>query len=394
MSVVSEDVQQLQSSRESISYDCTGPGTPAGRYLRQFWVPVADASEVAPGRAKSIQIMSERFTLYRGTTGNAHLVANYCAHRGTILGTGWVDGDDIRCFYHGWKYDGTGQCVEQPAEEEGFAHKVQIRGYPVREYLGFIFAYLGTGDPPEFQEVELFSSPGVRDRMSYVRKTNFFNSLENSVDWIHVYFVHGRSGFTTGGVNREIPRVRAEETEFGVAAKQEYTDGKTGVTYILMPLAMYIIGSGTRLEGYEQPVFMHQLAWRVPIDDHSHRSFNAYYADVTGKQAELFIADRDAARTRSAGAPSQEELVNSILRGEIHVDEVDENRPDIVGIQDTVTLEPQPPMSERVPDRLAASDGPVILLRRIFARETRAFARGEAVKQWVWPRDIRAIPQV
>ena len=100
------------------------------------------------------------------------------------------------------------------------------------------------------------------------------------------------------------------------------------------------------------------------------------------------------ARARSAGAPGQEELVNSILRGEIHIDEVDESRADIVGIQDTVTLQPQPPMSERVPDRLAASDGPVILLRRIFARETRAFARGEAIKQWVWPRDLRAIPQV
>jgi 5,5'-dehydrodivanillate O-demethylase len=394
MSVVSENVQHVQSARESVSYDCTGPGTAAGRYLRQFWVPVADASEVAPGRAKSIQIMSERFTLYRGTTGEPHLVANYCAHRGTILGTGWVDGDDIRCFYHGWKYDGTGQCVEQPAEEESFAHKVQIRGYPVREYLGFIFAFLGTGEPPEFQELELFSGPGVRDRGSYVRKTNFFNSLENSVDWIHVYFVHGRSGFTTGGVNREIPRVRGEETDYGVAAKQEYTDGKTGLTYILMPLAMYIIGSGTRLEGYEEPVLMHQMAWRVPIDDHSHRSFNLYYADVTGKQAELFIADRDAARTRSSDAPTPQDIVSSILRGEMHIDEVDENRADIVGIQDTITLEPQPPMSERVPDRLAASDGPVILLRRIFARETRAFARGEAVKQWVWPRDLRAIPQI
>jgi 5,5'-dehydrodivanillate O-demethylase len=393
MSVVSEDVQH-QSTRESVSYDCTGPRTPAGLYLRQFWIPVAEASEVAPGRAKTIQIMSERFTLYRGTTGDAHLVANFCAHRGTILGTGWVDGDDIRCFYHGWKYDGTGQCIEQPAEEDSFAQKVQIRGYPVREYLGLIFAYLGTGEPPEFQELELFGGPGYRDRGSYVRKTNFFNSLENSVDWIHVYFVHGRSGFTTGGVNREIPRVRAEETEFGIAATQEYSDGKTGVTYILMPLAMYIIGSGTRLEGYEQPVLMHQLAWRIPIDDHSHRSFNLYYADVTGKQAELFAADRQAVRARSAGAPSPEDLVQSILRGEMHIDEVDEDRADIVGIQDTITLEPQPPMSERVTDRLAPSDGPVILLRRIYARETRAYNRGEALKQWVWPRDLRAIPQV
>jgi hypothetical protein len=71
----------------------------------------------------------------------------------------------------------------------------------------------------------------------------------------------------------------------------------------LLPLAMYIIGSGTRVEGFAGTVHMHQMAWRVPIDDDSHWSFEA------------------------------------IFRGEMHVNEVDERRPDIVGIQDTVTME-------------------------------------------------------
>jgi 5,5'-dehydrodivanillate O-demethylase len=49
---------------------------------------------------------------------------------------GWVEGDSIRCAYHGWKFECSGRCIEQPAEEPGFARKVAIRTSPTREYLG------------------------------------------------------------------------------------------------------------------------------------------------------------------------------------------------------------------------------------------------------------------
>jgi len=112
----------------------TGPETLAGRYLRRFWQPVACCHELRAGQALPVRILSEDFTLYRGATGTAHLVGNRCAHRGTQLSVGWVEDDCIRCFYHGWKYDGAGQCVEQPAEGESFASKVRIASYPVQEY--------------------------------------------------------------------------------------------------------------------------------------------------------------------------------------------------------------------------------------------------------------------
>src|SRR5438067_6714981 len=126
----------------------TGLGTLAGRYLRRFWQPVYRSQDLPPGRAVPIKAMGEDFTLYRGEGGQVHLVAFRCAHRGTQLSTGWVEGDCIRCFYHGWKYDGSGQCVEQPAEDAGFASKVTIKSYPIEEYLGLIWAYLGEGEPP------------------------------------------------------------------------------------------------------------------------------------------------------------------------------------------------------------------------------------------------------
>ena len=87
-------------------------------------------------------------TLYRGENGSPHVIGFRCAHRGTQLSVGWVEGDCLRCFYHGWKYDGSGQCVEQPAESKPFAEKIQIQSYPVTEYLGLIFGYMVKAEPP------------------------------------------------------------------------------------------------------------------------------------------------------------------------------------------------------------------------------------------------------
>src|SRR5579872_5368599 len=107
-----------------------GPGTPSGRYLRRFWHPVRRARDLAPGRARPIEILGEKFTLYRGEGGAAHLVGFRCAHRGTQLSLGWIEGDCLRCRYHGWKFDASGQCVEQPDEDRPFADKARIASRP------------------------------------------------------------------------------------------------------------------------------------------------------------------------------------------------------------------------------------------------------------------------
>lgn len=71
----------------------TGPDTLMGKVLRQFWHPVATSSDLAPGTARSLRIMCEDLTLYRGESGAAHLIGGNCAHRCTALHTGWVQGD-------------------------------------------------------------------------------------------------------------------------------------------------------------------------------------------------------------------------------------------------------------------------------------------------------------
>ncbi|MBV8998822.1 MAG: Rieske 2Fe-2S domain-containing protein, partial [Solirubrobacterales bacterium] len=117
-----------------------GPESPSGKLLRQAWQPVATSRSLGPGDAQPLRILGEEFTLYRGESGRAYVVGARCAHRYTWLHTGRVEADCIRCFYHGWKYDGSGQCVEQPAEKETFASKIRIPAAAVQEYAGLVFA--------------------------------------------------------------------------------------------------------------------------------------------------------------------------------------------------------------------------------------------------------------
>ena len=190
----------------------TGPDTDMGRLLRRFWQPVAVSHSIKPGDAKPLRVMGEDLTLYRGESGRAYLVAGRCAHRLTVLHTGWVQGEEIRCIYHGWKYDGTGQCTEAPAEGAGAAARMKIAGYPVHEYCGLIFAYMGSGVAPAFDlpRKEAFEKAGliVFARLQ-VWPCNWFQMIENSLDAVHVSFVHlaGKVGPFGEAVTAAIPKL-------------------------------------------------------------------------------------------------------------------------------------------------------------------------------------------
>src|SRR5204863_1474951 len=168
---------------ELVDITSTRPGTPGGRFMRQSWLAVHRSEDLLPGHAKPIRIMGEDFTLYRGASGRAQVFDNRCPHRGALLHLGWVEGDDIRCLYHGWKFDCSGQCVEQPAEDAGFARKVKIGAYPTREYLGLVYAYFGEGQPPAFPPYPMPLGEGLIENPipAYV-PCNYLQCFENSMD--------------------------------------------------------------------------------------------------------------------------------------------------------------------------------------------------------------------
>ena len=238
----------------------TGPGTLAGRYLRMFWQPVYRARDLAPGKAVPIRVMSEDLTLYRGQSGVAHALAFRCAHRGTQLSTGWVEGDNIRCRYHGWTYDASGQCVQQPAEPRPFCEKVRIGAYPTQEYLGFIFIYMGEGaPPPPMRRYPQLEADGELEVTLHHRDCNYFNNMENAVDELHHFFVHWNRRAPVG--EQVIPHIKAEETEYGLRITLTRPDeDRTWAWHFYMPGTLLLNMTG----GYQS------LHWRVPIDDEHH----------------------------------------------------------------------------------------------------------------------------
>jgi 5,5'-dehydrodivanillate O-demethylase len=374
----------LQETIAADEFVRTGPGTPCGRFLRQFWQPVAVLAGLKPGRAVPLRIMGEDYTLYRGQGGAPHVVAFRCAHRGTQLSTGWVEGDAIRCFYHGWMYDASGQCVEQPAEDAAYAAKIRIRAYPTTEYLGLVFAFLGEGEAPPFPRYPQLEAEGVLEAHTYVRQCSYFNSIENNMDEVHIAFVHRASAFTETGLNRFLPEISGEETDYGIIRYGTRANGVSRVAHLVMPNLIVFQGPPAPERGELQG--SDSFAWRVPVEDSLHRSFNLTLAHVTGEAAERYRERR--ARQRESGADVNE-LAESALRGEVHVDTFGD-RPDAVNIQDIVAQVGQGRIPARENDRLGRSDVLVILLRKIFLRELQAVADGRATKAWIQPERLDA----
>jgi 5,5'-dehydrodivanillate O-demethylase oxygenase subunit len=362
----------------------TGPKSIAGRYLRKFWQPVCCSYELQVGQALPIRIMDEDFTLFRGESGTAQLVGPRCAHRGTQLSVGWVEGDCIRCFYHGWKYDGSGQCVEQPAEAETFPPKIRIPSYPVKEYIGLIFAYLGEGEPPPLPRYPRLESPDISlDVAGLKRICNYFNNIDNSLDNAHVRFVHRRHrDAAQDQVVLGDPTISVEESEWGITRYVKYPDGKDLTFFFGMPNINFINGQVVDAVIKRADV----LVFKVPVDNENHIHFEVRAIALTGERGRAWIQERREMRAKAE--QDRPELVRAILAGKLRLSEVDPNRIDFVMIEDEIAQTGQGKIAARGNEHLGRSDRGVFLLRKIWERELRNLAEDRPVKQWTYRPDM------
>jgi 5,5'-dehydrodivanillate O-demethylase oxygenase subunit len=373
----------------------TGPDTLAGRYLRLFWQPIYRAEDVPVGRALPVRALGEDLTLYRGESGQIHAVAFRCAHRGTQMSTGWVEGEHIRCFYHGWVYDGSGQCVEQPAEPEPFCNRIKIRSYPVEDYLGVVFVYFGEGDPPPLPRFYGGERATLREVETVVWPFNYWNALDNKQDYAHLPFVHGRrpeTGFKGSDMSAlRLPVASSfEETDWGYAAKLTYRNGSVHTEHILMPNG-YLHKSRVGNPRPEDPPhgWHDTFRWTVPVDDEHHRDISVYLGEATEEEAREFRERRhEVLKEIEAFDPLA--LVQAVLRGDMHVAELQQYSMHGASLEDGVARWGQGTIPDRTPEHLGHTDGSLTLYRRLWMREMRALAEGRPLKQWACPPDLMA----
>ena len=206
-----------------------------------------------------------------------------------------------------------------------------IRSYPAEEYLGLIFAYLGAGAAPPLPRYPELEEDGEINVGTYIRHCNYFNTLENGIDQAHVPFTHAKSNFTKFGLNWNIPKITAEETDYGVAMYGTRANGVARVNHYVMPNILYIKGSPeSAKEGWREA-----FAWRVPVDDVSHRSFNIALMHVSGDAALRFRARQRRQEEIISALPSANVMAAAALAGQLSVHDIEE-RPDLVNIQDHV----------------------------------------------------------
>src|SRR5258708_39036592 len=118
-----------------------GAGTPMGSLLRRYWMPIAAVSEFDTKSIKPIRVLGEDLTLYKDLGGTFGLVDRHCPHRRADMSYGFVEECGLRCNYHGWLFDETGRCTQQPYEDVAapqapFKDKGRIKAYPVRTHAG------------------------------------------------------------------------------------------------------------------------------------------------------------------------------------------------------------------------------------------------------------------
>lgn len=370
----------------------TGPGTLAGRYLRLFWQPVIRSEDLAPGRAMPVRIMSEDFTVYRGAGGDAHLVAGRCAHRKTLLHTGHVIDDTISCLYHGWRYDGTGQCVYQPGEREAFTKSTKIAAYPTQEFAGLIWSYLGPGEAPALNKHPDFERPGlISVGPVEAWPCNLWNRLDNGPDLMHVVFTHGETLKREHGISPQfeaMPETTAVETDYGIESTVK-NDRGTSYFHFLMPNTNAVAARVGRLEGVRNGTkhWAYEMFVRVAVDDENSRSFHVSLIDIHGEDAKRYVEERD--RVRAELDPNAVIAANAeaVLAGTLRIEDMDPRLSSYYSflVEDYACQVGQGTIADREGERLGSIDRGTLLLRKIWMRELAALAEGKPLKKWAIP---------
>ena len=174
----------------------TGPDTPMGRLFRSYWIPALLPEELPENDCPPVRVklLSERLIAFRDTDGRYGLMDEFCAHRGVSLWFGRNEECGLRCPYHGWKYDVTGQCVDMPNEPEhsAFAKKVKLKSYPLVERGGVLWTYLGPpANQPPLPDYEFANVPSSHSFMSKrTQECNWLQAMEGGIDSSHVSFLH------------------------------------------------------------------------------------------------------------------------------------------------------------------------------------------------------------
>ncbi len=250
-----------------------GPGTPMGELLRRYWMPIAAVAELDDQPTKQVRLMGEDLVLYKDKSGTYGLIDLHCSHRRADLSYGMVEDCGLRCNYHGWAYDESGACIDQPFEETAhpeakYKERITIKAYKVQPKAGMLWAYMGPDPVPELWDWEIYHRIGYKQVIFSHIACNWLQCAENDIDPVHFEWLHSNWAQDIRGVrdpqNKPEPthlEIGFDEFEWGyfyrrvLEGDEQWTTGRVALwPNCLMP-------GGNHFE------------WRVPVDDFNTLSF-------------------------------------------------------------------------------------------------------------------------
>lgn len=383
----------------------TGPETPAGELFRQYWIPALLAEELPENDCPPVRvkILSERLIAFRDSKGRYGLMDEFCAHRGASLWFGRVEQGGLRCAYHGWKYDVTGQCLEVPSEPENsnFCSKVKLTAYPLVKVGDILWTYLG--DPEQQPDLPEYEFAHVPPDQTFTSKrwqeSNWLQALEGGIDSSHVSWLHsgglksdplfkGAKG-NEYNLNDLRPFFEVADTDGGlfVGARRNAEDGRYywRITPWVMPSFTIVPPRG------DHPVHGH--LW-VPIDDLNCWVYTFDYHPTRALTGEEVQAMKDGYGVHSRNIPGTyrpEENKDVDYLMDRDAQKRGETFSGVRGIaqQDASLQESMGPIVDRSKERLVSSDTGIIKARQKLRKAVEALRDTGVKPPGVDPRHHR-----
>lgn len=211
-------MQHAQADESSLKLprDCTFAETD-WRALAPFWYPVAFSNEVK-GTPLGVKLLDDRLVIFR-VNGQITVARDLCLHRGAPLSSGKIEGNEIVCGYHGFRYNAVGQCVCIPAHPgAAIPPKLKLQTFPVQERYGLIWTRLMDSGASLFPDFHEWDDPNYLQVLpnSVELDASAGRQIEGFLDVSHFAFVHvGTFGELD---NREVPSYPVELTAAGFRA--------------------------------------------------------------------------------------------------------------------------------------------------------------------------------
>ena len=156
-----------------------------------LWHPVLQESDLGE-QPVAVMLLEQDIVLWRDAQGAAHAWADRCPHRGARLSMGQVNGGELECPYHGWRFAPSGQCSQVPALPQFSPPATHCaHTHAVQSAYGLLWVRLepGQSDLPPFKQ-EADARLRKVNCGPYTVEASAPRIVENFLDMSHFGFVH------------------------------------------------------------------------------------------------------------------------------------------------------------------------------------------------------------